>query len=73
VTQLLDMDQICFDENGRPTAYFEDLWAQLVEDLGGETTNFASEAFELANFPIESAVLLAQVARLRQRIEALEP
>jgi len=70
--QLLDMDQVCFTGEGKPTPYFEDIWAQLIEAQGGENANTAEDGFELAVFPIESANIRARLIELSRRVDGLE-
>lgn len=46
--EFLDMSQVCFDKEGKPTAYFEAQWASMVKALGGENAPDVSEQIELA-------------------------
>lgn len=68
----LDTDQVCFNEEGKPTPYFEDLWFQMVETLGGEGNDDVSEALDLALYPEDLAQVSAILTSLAKKFEVFE-
>lgn len=68
----IDVDQTCFDKSGKPTPYFEDLWFQLIESMGGENSNTAEDAFDLASFSIESANIRSRLTKVSNLVDGIE-
>ncbi len=71
--ETLDTDQQCFFSNGKPTPYFENLWFELVESLGGEGTETIIDTLVvLANYPEELASVQVTVKKLQKQLDAVQ-
>jgi len=57
MAEKLDLSKQVVDENGRPTAYLEDIISQIVDALGGESSLSVADQITLGQNP----ALLSQI------------